>query len=146
MTLAEFRAVTADRIPSPAEFVAFADGQGWRFGTAGGKPVLYARRDDPLAVAFARMLSREPYRTNVLAILDARGAAPVRNSNPEPAPEPEPEADVEVCRVCGREVADEDKPRLADPLFCERGGGGKACVDGNGVAHPEALRCPYKPT
>ena len=82
------------------------------------------------------------------ALLEKFGGA-VRGqpeTRPEPAPEPEPEADVEVCRVCGREVADEDKPRLADPLFCERGGGGKACVDGNGVAHPEALRCPYKPT
>ena len=144
MTLAEFRAVTVDRIPSPAEFVAFADGQGWRFGTAGGKPVLYARRDDPLAVAFARMLSREPYRTNVLAILDARGAVSVPDRRPEPAPEPDPGADVEACRVCGREVADEDKPRLADPLFCDRGGG-RAVVDGNGVAHPETQRCPYKP-
>lgn len=145
MTLAELRAVAGERIPTPAEFVAFADGQGWRFGTAGGRPVLYADRGDPLAVAFARMLSREPYRTNVLAILDARGAVPVRDCRPEPEPEPEPEPAAEECRVCGREVAEGDRPRLADPLFCDRGGG-RACVDGNGTVHPEALRCPYKPT
>ena len=32
MTLPDFQAVTAERIPTPNEFIAFAEGMGWTFG------------------------------------------------------------------------------------------------------------------
>lgn len=50
---------------------------------------------------------------------------------------------VEVCGVCGRDVAEGDKPRLADAAFCPMGGS-RAVTDGNGVKHPATKRCPYK--
>lgn len=146
MTLDEFRSVAAERIPTPGEFVAFAEGQGWRFGDSGGRPALFAPKTDPMAVAFARMLSREPYRTNVLELLKARGAT---EDHPEPPPRPEtkpvPLPQREECRVCGRDVSDpEDRERLADPAFCDRGGA-RAYQDCDGVLHPESERCPFKP-
>lgn len=88
MTLEDFCAL--DRIPTPPEFVAFARGQGWRFRVAdGGAALIVPDRNDPLAVALARMLSREPYRTNVLALLEPklvpRPAAAEPSSDPHPA-------------------------------------------------------------
>lgn len=136
MTISDFRRITDERIPTPNEFVAFAAGQGWNFGMVGDRPVLFADRADPLAVTFARVLSREPYRTNVLAVLAGRELA-------HAAVRPEPVAAPETCTVCGRDVAAGDRERLADPVHCDRGGG-KRVVDGNGVAHEEARRCPYK--
>lgn len=74
MTLDTFCEVIATRIPTPAEFVDFADSQGWRIGAKDGKGFLRAPPADELAVALAKMLSREPYRSNVLAELDRRAA------------------------------------------------------------------------
>ncbi len=70
MTIDQFATATAERIPTPAEFVAFAREQGWTIAVNGAEASLRVPdKTDPLAVAFARMLSREPYRTNVLAVL-----------------------------------------------------------------------------
>lgn len=90
MTLDEFAAVSEVRIPTPAEFVAFVAGQGWRIDTDGTRATLKAPASDPMAVATARMLGREPYRTNVLAVvLDRQGLA-------QPDPTGEPREDVVV--------------------------------------------------
>src|SRR5687767_3865691 len=44
-----------------------------------------------------------------------------------------------VCEVCGRDVTDpEDRERLADPLFCDRGGAA-ACRDRKGVVTQDAV-------
>lgn len=49
-----------------------------------------------------------------------------------------------ACAVCARDVSDpEDRARLVDPLFCDRGGS-MAVTDGLGVSHPATYRCPYK--
>jgi hypothetical protein len=70
MTLSEFAAVLEDRIPTPAEFLAFVEGQKWRVAQNEKGPVLKVPdRTDAVAVGLARMLSREPYRTNVLAVI-----------------------------------------------------------------------------
>lgn len=69
-------------------------------------------------------------------------APPAREPEPEPEAEPDPES--ERCRVCGRDVTDpEDRARLADPAFCDRGGA-RAVTDGNGNRHEGGERCPYK--
>lgn len=50
------------------------------------------------------------------------------------------------CEVCGRDASDpEDRARLADPAFCDRGDTRHAVTDGNGRHHPEEPRCPFKP-
>lgn len=72
MTLDTFCEVLAVRIPTPAEFIDFAEGQGWRVGAKDGRGFLKAPPSDEMAVALAKMLAREPYRTNVLAELDRR--------------------------------------------------------------------------
>lgn len=84
MTLEEFAAITAERIPTPEEFVAFAEGQKWGF-KVNGKAALLANPNDPLAVATARMLGREPYRSNVLEFLARRSGRIVAREadNPE---------------------------------------------------------------
>lgn len=71
MTLEQMHHVIAERIPTPAEFVAFAGAQGWKIAVRpDGKPCLRVPdRNDPLAVALARMLGREPYRTEVMALV-----------------------------------------------------------------------------
>jgi hypothetical protein len=85
VTLDEFQAVLRDRIPTPAEFVAFARSQGWRIDAGNGRAALKVRdRSDPLAVTFARMLGREPYRSNVLAL--------VAGADPDPTGEPRDDA------------------------------------------------------
>lgn len=70
-------------------------------------------------------------------------------SEPKPAPEPVPAVEPErcqvTCRVCGIDASDpEDRERLADAAFCDRGGG-KARLDMDGTRHPEEPRCPFKP-
>lgn len=148
MTLEQL--VGSGRIPTPSEMVAFAEGQQWRFRCGSDGAALLADKADPLALAFARMLSREPYRTNVLKFLSARGPSedrPRLAPRPVPVPVPvieKPKHDPDTCRECGRDVSDpEDRARLADPLYCERGGS-KEVTDGNGVHHPKTNRCPYK--
>ncbi len=107
MTLEEFSEITKTRIPTPAEFIAFAKGQQWSFVlTADGKPALKAPPQDPLVLAFAKMLSREPYRTNVLALI----ALPLPQVAPEPYTatvvdetlEPEDTRDQAIQRICTR--------------------------------------------
>ena len=50
------------------------------------------------------------------------------------------------CHVCGRDVSDpEDRERLADPAFCDRGGSRAAVSKRGEVRHPETQRCPFKP-
>lgn len=76
MTIEEFAEVTTHRIPTPGEFVAFAEGQRWQFLVSPTSAALKVPdRTDPLALAFAKMLSREPYRTNVLKLLADRRAS-----------------------------------------------------------------------
>ncbi len=79
MTLQDFGSIIHQRIPTPSEFVAVVRGQGWDIAVrADGKAFLKVKSAaDPLAVALAKMLGREPYRTNVLTeILTAKPAEP----------------------------------------------------------------------
>lgn len=74
MTEDEFVRVTAGRLPTAAELMAVADGIGLEFGTNGdGRPVVrFKARDRALGAMLARLLRREPWRTQVI---EARGLA-----------------------------------------------------------------------
>lgn len=70
MTLDQFTQIAAQRVPTPQEFLSFVEGMGWRIGRKeDGRPALKAPPADPVAQRLARMLGREPYRTEVLALV-----------------------------------------------------------------------------
>ena len=100
MTVDEFALITEARIPTPAEFKAFADGLGWAIvRRSDGTARLRAPRNDPLATTLARMLAREPWRTEVLRLAS--------ESPPGPKPDPAPAAvrpGRVACRLCLRTV------------------------------------------
>lgn len=81
MTLDDFTAVAATRIPTPGELVGFVRGQGWTVTLSGGSAKMSGvpEADRPLARALAGVLTREPFRSGVLRELLA---APVRESPP----------------------------------------------------------------
>lgn len=69
MNLDQFCQVARSRILTPEEFLSFIEAQGWRVELCeGGGAFLRDTKGDPLARALARMLAREPYRTNVLKL------------------------------------------------------------------------------
>lgn len=95
MTLEDF--VTGQRIPSATEFVALAEICGYTPRIRDdGIPVLRGDASNPLGPKLAKMLSREPYRTNVLEVLKSRRMAgplaeadrPENTVKIQPAPPP----------------------------------------------------------
>lgn len=83
MTILDFHGIAAERIPTAKEMVSFAVGQGWKIVDNGEKAALRVpNATDPLAVKFAKLLSREPYRTNVLE--EVRRAQFDLNDEPRP--------------------------------------------------------------
>jgi hypothetical protein len=87
ISIRSFRDLCLERIPTAREFLGFVESQGWRIAIReDGTPVLKVPdRNDPLVQAMARMLAREPYRTNVLAEVAAR-RQPLRFPTPPPQP------------------------------------------------------------
>lgn len=111
MTLETFAEIIATRIPTAEEMIAFAKSQGWRFVVGDGKAAIMASRNDPMAVAFARMLSREPYRTRVLEQLKT----PV----PEVKSVPKPKPAHKKCRKCGRKTDEKRRCWQCQERICE---------------------------
>lgn len=68
MTLDDFHNLTRERIPTAEEFFAFVRSQGWSIRKTETAAALRATPTDPVALALAKMLRREPYRTNVLEL------------------------------------------------------------------------------
>ncbi len=104
MTLDDFLAVLkARRIPTPNEFVAFVAAQGWRIEVDDTGAFLRAKVKDRAALVTAKMLSREPWRTNVLRLVT--GGEPPRPYTPAVTPVAVPVEDFDgpgrVCRGCG---------------------------------------------
>ncbi len=141
MTMDEFARLLAARIPTAEEFLAFAAFAGWRVvATPSGPALRVPDRTDPLAVAFAKLLSREPYRTNVLAA--AGVPKPAKPLPPPPPPEPEPW----VCGVCnGTVYVTEAEWRGVAGVLCPRDGEW-AAVPSGGPPKVVQERCPHKPT
>jgi hypothetical protein len=105
MTMDEFAALTRDRIPTPAEFKAFADDMGYRIVRNGdGTPVLRVKdKTDPMARALARMLGREPWRSEVIKLAEVVAPAeqPVEVQSVTPLTRAD-DPDGIRCGVCAR--------------------------------------------
>lgn len=95
MTLDTFAAITDTRIPTADEFLAFVDGMGWQVvkSDAGRAALRVTDTKDPFAVALAKMLSREPWRTRVLERVTAKtvDAPPQEWQAPLPPREEKPQ-------------------------------------------------------
>lgn len=160
MTLDEFHELTRTRFPTAAEFLMFAEHCGWRvvMGEDGRPRLRVGNGRDPLAIQFAKLLSREPYRTNVLAIAGVPAqAAPAPDVPPLPAPEvagePTPHHGVTsertyLCSLCHRRFwapLDEIRERLQSHVFCDRVGSLAVTSRRTGeLISPEQPRCPFK--
>ena len=131
MTPEAFQLILEERIPKPAEFVAFARAQGWTVKLKDGKTVMSGPKSCPLAAGFAALLRREPFRSKVLEYLgiqdrptEAKGEA--KNEDVERPVEKTPE------RTPAPEVSKGDG---------EAGGGIAENVVGSEVkSYPEATR------
>lgn len=77
MTLEQFAGIAQHRIPTPLEFVEFVFSQpGWFITVSPDrKASLRVPKADELAIAVARMMSREPWRTEVIDIVTLRNTA-----------------------------------------------------------------------
>lgn len=84
MTLDEFIKTTAQRPPTAQELMAVADALGLRFGLNGeGKPVVkFKAQDRALGGLLARLLKREPWRTQVV---EAKGLVAKDEPQTEPS-------------------------------------------------------------
>lgn len=118
MTLDQFTAIAQTRIPTPQEFVSFAEGQAWSIVTKqnGQAALRVPDQSDPLARALAKMMSREPYRTNVLQVIRANERQPGKVELPV-------EEEATVCPQCNgtwycprQEIAD----LVQSPHWCAR--------------------------
>lgn len=72
MNVMELHAVACERIPTPREMIQFIESQGWSVTVRDGRGSLKAPKADPVAVGLAKLMSREPYRTNIIAELEGR--------------------------------------------------------------------------
>lgn len=77
IALVDFRDKCRERIPTAEEFLAFVESQGWRVAELpDGRPALKVHdKTSRLAQGLAKMLAREPYRSNVLAEMARRWRA-----------------------------------------------------------------------
>lgn len=112
MNLDQFAEVAKSRIPTAGEFLDLAESMGWRVvAHEDGRAALRVPdATDPLALALARMLRREPYRTNVVAEVRTRQSPPPRAEPPAssaPAPAPPPVGD-RCDRIVRSRIVDED--------------------------------------
>lgn len=103
LTIEEFGEIISTRIPTAAEFVAFVRGQGWGVHARDGKAFLRGPVSDPLLQKLAKMLSREPYRSQVLAMVESRPIVALTQVERQQAADEEP-IRVETCRQCRRNV------------------------------------------
>lgn len=86
MDLKSFRQTSRQRIPTPTEFIALLENLGWRivYGEDGQPFIRCKSRQDPLARLLAKMLHREPYRTNVLKEVATRWRRQDSGQQPQP--------------------------------------------------------------
>lgn len=104
MTIDEFLAIAQTRILTAGEFIEFAGGMGLKITKREGKGFLKGNPKDPILLSLVEMMKREPYRTNVLALVEEDKTQPLPPQEPPPGkPEPPP---VELptvgvdCQIC----------------------------------------------
>ena len=114
MNLEQFATIARERIPTADEFAGLIRGQGWTVRRdKGGHPCLRAPVTDPLALKLAKMLSREPWRTNVLPLFDMPDDArpDVVTTDPKPLPTTAPpKSEWETCATCRADVLAAEMP------------------------------------
>ena len=81
MNVVELHTVASERIPTPTEMIRFINSQGWQIKVRDGRGSLTAPKTDPVALGLAKLMSREPYRTNIIEVLEGR-------ANPDVGTEP----------------------------------------------------------
>ena len=98
MSLDDFVTISDTRIPTPAEFVRFVEGQGWLIRvTPDGRAALGVKdKTDPVAIATAKMLSREPWRSEVIRVVAPPNKSSATDTPPPPKPTDRPQG-VAVC-------------------------------------------------
>jgi len=94
-TIRSFRDLCHERIPTASEFVEFVAAQGWRISVKpDGRASIRGDSGNPIILALARMLAREPYRSNVLA-----EAATRWHHDAEEKEQPQPDIEAEECEA-----------------------------------------------
>jgi hypothetical protein len=149
-----FLVVTKERPPTAEDFVRLVSGLNYRVAVKGdGTAALWVKdAGDPLAQRLAKMLRREPYRTDVLKLLAERGdlvnpsQAPA--DLPPPRPEPRPETtgrtEWESCPECKAQISPALTPDDALTL-CNRVGARAVAPNWGRKGHPATNPCPYHP-
>lgn len=124
MTFDQFCDLSRTRIPTPKEFVAFVESQGWKVVVKDDKraSLRVKGKADRLALALAKMLGREPFRTNVLKAVmgEWRQEPEPAQAAPEPvapAPVPPPEKEPASGREWLWRFGHRHTEREGDPLF-----------------------------
>lgn len=171
MNVEQLHEIAKERIPTAQEFLAFIRGQGWDvvIKTDGTASLRTKEKGDPVAFATAKMLGREPWRTNVLELLkpkpveapqpaqpkreatDERQPLPVTQPDQEPAPpesvtsNEEPITRCEVCRSTWYCSEDEIRERVQSPHFCGHPDKlGKQVTNSQGQPVIPLQPCPFK--
>lgn len=114
MNLDAFLNTTESRLPTAEEFIALCDEFGIEFDRrADGTPVLRpSNGNSDVAVLVAKLIGREPWRSQVIATRLPKPTAPEQDKEPEPAKccvennwrdePPEGGRIRTICGVCGR--------------------------------------------
>lgn len=79
MNIDMMASILETRVPTAIEFHEFVKSQGWNIRIRDdGKAALVANAEDPVAVKLAKMMGREPWRTEILKIANgSTKAAPL---------------------------------------------------------------------
>jgi len=170
MNVDQLHEIAKERIPTAQEFLAFIRGQGWDvvIKADGTASLRTKEKGDPVAFATAKMLGREPWRTNVLELLKPKPAEPKRYANddrphserqPEPPtqpvqqpapPEPvtsdrEQVTRCEVCRSTWYCSEEEVREQVQSPHFCGHPDKpGKQVTNNQGEPVIPLQPCPFK--
>ena len=124
MTLDTFHAITEERIPTADEFTEFVRSMGWSIRKEAEQAFLRAPKTDPVALALARMLKREPWRTKVLApIIENVTEGPPHptavTGEPRPREKPPPQLPM-ACPTC-QDQWEPEATTIDRALLCSHG-------------------------
>jgi hypothetical protein len=109
MTIEQFLSTSTDRLPSASEVVSLCRELHIRFAMADGRPVLRPdRKNHAIATLIARLIGREPWRSQVISIAEL-GPNDVTQQTTPPAAATVPASEsqqVTPCKCGSREYRD----------------------------------------